>query len=237
MIRLPGTLKPLFFHQIAFAIATVVGAACSTGGPQAIDFEDPLTGPVSPAFDIPFHSYSLTAAGLARSASPSGTENGIDRPIIKTASGGYLSRDFVFEVDVTIPADHGDIVFVGFGAAKSDATFNNEPTSAVLFRIHNLPKVDFFGIDIAVADAKAPKPNQGPFREFHRIAAYKSGESMRFRVAHQGGTITLSVPAIPDAQRSVKADSLLDLFGPDAFLFLANSSQGTTFRNASLRKP
>lgn len=233
--QLSRFLKPPVLN-ISCAIATVLAVSACTRGAAPVDFSDPLTGPVSPAFTIPFDKYALTPAGLERTASASGTENGIDRPIIKTVSGDYLLRDFVFEVDVRIPADHGDIVFVGLGSPRTDPTANREPTNVALFRIHNLPTVPFFGIDIAVADTNARKL-EGRFREFARVANYKSGESMRFRIAHQVGNLTLSVPAISDAHRTFKTDDLRDLFGQDAFLFLANSSQGTTFRNASLRAP
>lgn len=217
--------------------ASLVVSSCANG-PEAADFEDPLIGPVSPAFVIPFESYALTPAGLARSNSPSGTENGIDRPVIRTVSGNYRSRDFIFEVDVTIPPGHGDIAYVGFGEGRNNPALDNEPTNALLFRIHNLPRLDFYGIDIAAGDPESGQGFRGQFRQFNRIGEYKRGETMRFRITHQAGQVTLSMPSAPAVTVTFPDAQFGDLFDRrKAHLFLANSSQGTTFRNASLRRP
>ena len=59
---------------------------------------------------------------------------------------------------------------------------------------------------------------------------------MRFRIAHQSGKVTLSIPALPAAQITFDLSTLPGLFDPThAFLFLSNSSEGTTFRHASVR--
>jgi hypothetical protein len=225
-------------RTFALALAVPCIAVACSGGADAIDFADPLTGPVSPAFTIPFDSYSLAPAGLLRAHSPSGTENGIERPIVKTVSGNYLSRDFVFEIDVTIPADHGDIAFVGFGKAETSRVFNNEPTNAFLFRIHNLPRMPFYGIDVTVADPAGKEGPQGNFRVLDRMAEYTPGKPMRFQIAHQDGRVTMSLPAMPDKKRTFALADFPGLFDSrEAHLFLANSSQGTTFTNASLRTP
>ena len=212
-----------------------LSAGCSKAA-EPIAFQDALTGPASPELIIPFEKYSLTPNGLLRAHSESGIENGIERPIIKTASGQYLSRDFVFEVDVTIPADHGDIAYVGFGAARSNPLQDNEPTDAFVFRIHNLPRMPFYGIDLAVADPNGGMGYRGAFREFHRKEKYLPGETMRFQITRRGDAVTLSVPALPDVQATFSIDKYRDLFDDDhSHLFLSNSSQGTTFRNMSLR--
>jgi hypothetical protein len=52
----------------------------------------------------------LTPEGLLRSRSNSGRTNGVDRPVVRTLSDRYIDRDFVFEVDVTIPEDVEDLV-------------------------------------------------------------------------------------------------------------------------------
>jgi hypothetical protein len=211
--------------------------ACSRGA-APVDFSDPLTGPVSPTFTIPFDKYALTAGGLMRTNSESGTENGIERPVIRTVSGRYLSRDFVFEVDVTIPADHGDIAYVGFGSGRTNPVLDNEPTYSYHFRIHNLPKMPFYGIDLVIGDPQGGVGYRGAFREFLRIGEYTPGRTMRFRIAHQGGNVTLSMPAQAKAQASFELAKYPGLFDNDnAFLFLSNSSEGTTFQNASLRAP
>lgn len=157
--------------------------------------------------------------------------------MIRTVSGRYLSRDFVFEVDVTIPADHGDIAYVGFGAGRPNQVLDNEPSHAYLFRIHNLPKLPFYGIDLAVADPQGGSGFRGAYREFHRLGEYTPGRPMRFRISRQGGTVTLSAPAQAKAQATFELAKFPGLFDDaNAFLVLSNSSEGTTFANAALRE-
>lgn len=211
--------------------------ACA-GEPVPVDFADPLTGPVSAQLLIPFDKYALTPGGLLRTSAESGTRNGIERPIVRTVSGDYLSRDFVFEVDVTIPADHGDIAYVGFGAGRTNLLLDNEPSEAFLFRIHNLPEMPFYGIDIAVADPEGGTGFRGAFREFSRFGDYTPGEPMRFQIAHRQGMVTLTVPSVPEARVSFDMARFHDLFADgEARLFFANSSEGTTFANAALTPP
>lgn len=209
--------------------------ACS-GGAAPIDFEDALIGPVSPALTIPFDKYALTPDGLIRQRSDSGIENGIERPVVRTVSGAYLSRDFVFEVDVTIPGDHGDIAFVGFGAGRTNGVVDNEPSHAFLFRIHNLPKMPFYGIDLAIADPNGTVGYRNAFRSFSRLGEYTPGQAMRFQISHQAGKLTLSIPSQPKVHETFDMAQYRDLFDDDnGFLFLSNSSEGTTFSHASLR--
>lgn len=203
-----------------------------------MDFTDSLIGPVSPSFDIPFQKYTLTPAGLLRAESDSGTENGIERPMVKSVSGSYLSRDFVFEVDVTIPKDHGDIAYVGFGAGRPNVGMSNEPSNAFLFRIHNLPRLPFYGIDFTIADPEGGGGYLGQYRVFERAAEYRAGASMRFRIEHRAGNVTMSIPELPNASFTFTREQYRDLFNAtDAYLFFGNSSEGTTFKNASVRRP
>ena len=219
------------------AVAVSFFGTSTAAGPAAIDFVDELTGPESPALVIPFDKYALTPAGLLRTSAASGTENGIDRPVVKTLSGRYLSRDFVFEVDVTIPASHGDIAWVGFGAGRPNRVVDNEPTSAFTFRIHNLPDVAFHGIDIAVSVPSGGKEFRGAFRSLDRVAAYTPGRPMRFRIEHRSGVVTMTIPDL-NVSRAFRVAEFADLFdASNAYLFLNNSSEGTAFRNASLRTP
>ena len=230
----PSPLLP----KISCAIALIVTISACARGPAPMDFVDPLTGPVSPAFAIPFAKYALTEAGLVRTHSESGTENGIERPVIRTVSGSYLSRDFVFEVDVTIPADHGDIAYVGFGEAQPNLTLDNEPSHAFLFRIHNLPSMPFYGIDLAVGDPEGGVGYRGAFRYHERHASYTPGKAMRFRITHRDGKVMLAIPALPDVHATFDLAQFRDLFDSGhAYLFLSNSSVGTTFNNASLSAP
>ena len=224
--------------KISCAIALGVTISACARGPAPVDFADPLTGPVSAALVIPFDKYALTAAGLLRTSSESGTENGIERPVIRTASGRYLSRNFVFEVDVTIPADHGDIAYVGFGAAQPNLTLDNEPSHAFIFRIHNLPSMPFYGIDLAVGDPEGGVGYRGAFRQFERAGTYTPGKAMRFRITHRDGKVMLAIPALPDARATFDLAQFRDLFdSANAHLFLSNSSRGTTFSNARVSTP
>lgn len=158
--------------------------------------------------------------------------------MIKTVSGQYLSRDFVFEVDVTIPARHGDIAYVGLGEGASNPGLDNEPSHAYLFRIHNLPRMPFYGIDLAIADPEGGMGYRNAYREFRRAGEYTPGQPMRFRIVHQAGRVTLSIPAVPDASATFEVSAFRDLFDDaNAYIFLSNSSEGTTFTNASLRAP
>jgi len=226
--------------KLRTGLATLVAGlaiACARGSEPA-DFNDPLTGPVSPPLSIPFEKYALTPAGLLRKDSESGTENGLERPLVKTVSGDYLSRDFVFEIDVTIPADHGDIAFVGFGSARSWLEGDNEPTDAFVFRIHNLPGTPYYGIDLALADPDGGRGYRNRYRVFERIGDYTPGKPMRFQISHKAGVVTLAIPALPGASMSFSRDQYDGLFDASAaHLFFGNSSEGTTFTNASVRKP
>jgi hypothetical protein len=216
----------------------VVAIACGRAD-APVDFTDPLTGPASRYLSIPFDKYALTPEGLQRSDSTSRTSNGLDRPIVKTRSGAYLSRDFVFEVSVRVPPDHGDIAFVGFGAARSNPLVDNEPTSAFVVRIHNLPSMPHFNIDAAVA-----VPNErgtifnNHFLYLENMGSYRPGESMRFRIERVGDRLTLAAIDVPGASRTLSIKKYPGLFdSPDAYLFVANSAEGTTFSNFSVRKP
>lgn len=220
----------------AVLVASILGTT-TAADPAAIDFVDALTGPDSRAFRIPFDQYALSPAGLVRTSAASGTQNGIDRPVIRTVSGKYLSRDFVFEVDVTIPASHGDIAWVGFGHGINSRLVDNEPTSAFVFRIHNLPDVSFHGIDVAVGVPSGGKEFRGAFASLDRVAVYTPDRPMRFQIEHRRDVVTMTIPGL-HVSRAFKFADFPQLFDSShAYLFLANSSEGTTFQNASLRAP
>lgn len=222
--------------QILCAILLTLGVSACAGGPPPVDFVDPLTGPVSLNLTIPFDKYALTAAGLVRTNAESGTRNGIERPVIRTMSGQYLTRNFVFEVDVTIPADHGDIAYVGFGAGQSNPRHDNEPSNAFLLRIHNLPAMPYYGVDAAVADPAGGVGLNGAFRRLDRIGTLTPGQTTRVQITLADGKVTLAMPAVPGVRATYALADFPDLFArSEAYLFLGNSSEGTRFSNASLR--
>ncbi len=232
-MRAPRLLKLVTAVAAVSFFGTPIAA-----GPPAVDFVDTLTGPDSPALSIPFDKFALTPAGLVRTNSGSGTANGIDRPIVKTVSGRYLSRDFVFEVDVTIPPSHGDIAYVGFGAARPNRVHDNEPTSAFLFRIHNLPDMPFYAIDIAVGVPSGGAGFRGYYRSLDRLGPYTPGRPMRFRIERRGANLTMSIPDLAGQSREFSLPQFVDLFdSSNAYLFLSNSSEGTAFNNLSVKAP
>ncbi|MDQ3068445.1 MAG: hypothetical protein M3R55_01795 [Acidobacteriota bacterium] len=136
----------------------------------AVDFSDALRGPASPNLSIPFDAYALTPEGLSRVDSASDRENGADRPMVKTVSGAYLSRDFVFDVDVTIPPGVQDIAFVGFGLGDQSPAMSMEPAGAFLIRIHHLPNVDV----VHLAAARKSWPPKGASARASRNTGVRS---------------------------------------------------------------
>jgi hypothetical protein len=218
---------------LAVACLTFSNVWCWANWPPATDITDNIKGPVSPRLRIPFGSYALTPDGLLRSYSVSGDRDGIDRPIVRTESGLYLSRDFVFEVTVTIPATHEDIAYVGFGEGLANGAYNNEPTNCFIFRIHNI--ADVHRIDTAVGRRHPGKPPLPYFAELHSIANYTPGSPMRFRIEKRGGRVIMSVPSLPGSEQSFRLSDYPTLFDANhAYLFVGTTSQGTTFSNLSV---
>jgi hypothetical protein len=216
---------------VVFLIA--LNGSCSPSWPFPVDVADRLQGPVSPGLRIPFGSYALTPDGLLRSYSISGDRDGIDRPIVRTESGLYLSRDFVFEVTVTIPAAHEDIAYVGFGEGAANGAYNNEPTNCFIFRIHNMN--DVHRIDAAVGSRHPGKPPLPYFRELHSVANYPPGRPMRVRIERRGERLTMSLPGLPGSAQVFRLGDYPGLFDTNhAYLFLGNTSQGTTFSDLSV---
>lgn len=231
-------LAPRILKLVTSVAVVSVLSTPTAAGPPAIDFVDELKGPDSPALVIPFYKFALTPTGLVRTNSGSGTKNGVDRPIAKTASGKYLSRDFVFEVDVIIPASHGELAYVGFGAALPNHALDNEPTSAFLFRIHNLPDIPLYRVDAAVAVPSGGAGFRGFYRSLDSLGDYTPGRPMRFRIERRGVALTLSIPNLAGHSRTFHLPEFADVFdSSNAYLFLSNSSEGTTFSNLSVKAP
>jgi hypothetical protein len=227
---------------IAGALVLVAGTIALYSmrpGPEAsaVDFTDDLKGPAAPRLDIPFDAYALTPDGLLRAKSVTGRDFGNDRPMVRSVSGAYASRDFVFEVDVRIPAEIQDLAYVGFGRGDPNPAYYNEPASAYLFRIHN-------GVGANAINAAASRPatarqtEAGPvvYAAFQTIATYVSGSTTTFRIERHGNRVTLSLPAAPDASHTFDMSLLPGLFGEgEGFLFLGNSTEGTVFSNLRVR--
>ena len=226
--------------SVAVLVAVGVVAAYSMRPrPKAapVDFVDDLKGPTSAHFSIPFAAYSLTPEGLLRSKAVTGQSFGNDRIMVKTLSGGYLSRDFVFEIDVTIPAPTEDLAYVGFGLGDPNPAYNNEPGGAFQFRIHNLS--DLHRVDASASLPSTDTPAEagpGVHAELKAIGSYVAGSTTTFRIERAGNRVTLSMPGNDAASHTFDASMLPTLFEDgEGFLFFGNSAEGTVFSNARVR--
>ncbi len=200
--------------------------------PPAVDFSDDLRGPTSAQFNIPFEKYTLTPEGLLRTHSDSGRGNGVDRPVVRTLSDRYLSRDFVFEVDVTIPPDVEDIIFLGIGDATATTPFN-EPGGAFGFRIHHMPD----NREVRLAAMTLPPrgtPVTYPFHEL--IDSVPASGPFTVRLERSGDQIIGSLPGQDASERRVRISEFPAILSNGrGFLYLANTAEGTVFGNVKVR--
>jgi hypothetical protein len=220
---------------LSIVVAGVVGAGAYLLRPPvvpAVDFVDNLTGPTSAYFDIPFDKYTLTPEGLLRVQSHSRRANGIDRPVVRTKSDRYLSRDFIFEVDVRIPADVEDLVFVGFGLARPAPPYN-EPNGVFGFRIHHLAD----NRDVQLAAIAYPRPGNDPAIRFHDvIGTVPPSGTLTVRLQRTGDRISGSILGQDDSERTLRIGSFPAVLEDErGFLYLSNTAEGTTFSNVRVR--
>lgn len=233
-------MKWLRWGLAALAVIALGGLALFWGRPASpppVDFSDDLKGPTSEHLVIPFEAFALTPDGLLRAHAVTANTFGNDRAVVKTRSGAYLSREFIFEVDVTIPAGTEDLAYVGFGRGNANPAYNNEPAGAFLFRIHRMT-----GIDTVHASASRPsstgKAEAGPqvFARLETLGHYVPGLTTTFRIEHADNRVTLSIPAQDGASQTFDLSAFPDLFDRDAgYLFFGNSSEGTVFSNVRVR--
>lgn len=220
------------------ALAAVGLYAMRNRPAPAVDFADALTGPASPQLTIPFDSFALTPNGLLRARSVTARGFGNDRLFVKTVSGRYLSRDFVFEVDLTIPADTQDLAFVGFGRGDANPSFNSEPGGAFLFRIHNLPGQNKVDVAASLPPAAARQTGAGPqvHARLEELGHYIAGTRTTFRIERAGNNVTLSMSGASVTSRTFELSQFPGLFDEDeAYLFFGNSAEGTIFSNVRVR--
>jgi hypothetical protein len=231
----------LRISALVLVVAAVIGLSVygtrRTHIAPPVDFVDDLTGPATPALVIPFNAYALTPEGLIRTQAATGRIFGNHRPMVKTASGEYLSRDFVFEVDVTIPAETQDLAYVGFGRGDPNPAYNDEPAGAFLFRIHNLPGLN--RVDAAASLPSSERPTEAGAKVHAALTAigqYVPASRTTFRIERAGSKVTLSMPATPGASHTFDMTALPHMFGAaDGYLFFGNSAEGTIFSNVRVR--
>lgn len=194
----------------------------------AVDFTDGLTGPTSEYFDIPFDKYTLTPEGLLRVHSASGRSNGTDRPMVRTRSDQYLARDFVFEVDITIPKDSVDLVFVGLGDGETAPPYN-EPSGSFGFRIHHLP--DNHEVRLSASGAAG---TTHVVQE--TIGMFPEDGTLTVRLERFGDLLIASLPRQDGSERTVRISAHPSvLTRGHGFLYLSNTAEGTLFSNVRVR--
>ena len=184
-------------------------------------FSDPLTGPTSPKLSIPPGKYGYTAQGLRRNQS----DNGMDRPVVKTASGAYL-KTTRFIADVSIRMAEDDIAYFGLGRATNDPDYDNEKTNCFMFRIHNM---GYNGIQVAAVQVGG----DNRYLDEREIGTYLPGTTENFRIVRDGDYVALSIPSqnVSRTYSISQYNAQLGLTSENTHLFFGNTSVGTVFSN------
>jgi hypothetical protein len=212
-------------------IGTAAMYALRPDDAPAVDFADNLTGPTSDQFDIPFEKFTMTPEGLLRSRSDSGRSAGTDRPLVRTRSDQYLSRDFVCEVDLMIPADVEDLAFVGFGDARGAAPYF-EPSGVFGFRIHHLAG----NREILLAAHPLAGATRGPGVVQEIVGTFPTSGALRVQLTRSGDRLTGSLPDYPGSEHTMNiSDHPSILKSGRGFLYLTNSAEGTVFSKVRVR--
>lgn len=209
---------------------TLIAAAVPARADDALNFTDPLLGPVSPYLTIDSAKFGYTGAGLTRIQSDSGNANGTDRPVVRTISGAFLGRNFDYQIHVTSPAAPAteDIIYVGFGQGATNPGYYNEPTNSALFRIHNLS--GYRQIDIATSSGFSGWP-------FTFIAGSGTFDpaGTTFRITRHDDVLAMEIVGQPTSLRTFSVSANLPFLGAsDAYLFFANTATGTTFSDVQV---
>lgn len=197
-------------------------------------FTDPLAGPTSPNLTIPADKYSYSPAGLVRSgvSTPvTNTQSTYDRPMVSTVSGGYLAGSFTAQITVDLQAN--DIAFFGVGQGNDDVNFDDEPSNAFVFRIHN-----WFGTTIiqedAVGQAQTPGASHFLTNGVQTNGSYSGPTTVQ--IAVDGDNVTLSVPAqnVSYTYSLSHYAGSMGLTASNTHVFFGNTGANSVFSNLSI---
>lgn len=177
--------------------AVVLGLLLTATAPAIADdtyFTDPLTGPSSPHLgtidgDYTYQPLGLSP-GLARTTSDMTNEHGsfpIDRPMVKTLSGGFLNTAFVAELTVKTSVGGNDLIYIGFGQGVANPGYFDEPTNSIYFRIHS----GATHVVQAAYHSGTATPSWGP-HNLADIGTYTPAGTT-FRIEKCGDDVTLSI--------------------------------------------
>jgi hypothetical protein len=182
-------------------------------------FSDPLTGPTSPNLSIPPGKYGYTPQGLRRNQS----DGAIDRPIVKTAAGTYLTTTH-FSADLKVTMAEDDMAYFGFGQGSDNPAYSNEKSNCFLFRIHN---IGYNAIGVAATHAGGPNG----YLDLRVIGTYVPGTTESFRIVRDGDYVTLSIPKqnVSRTYSISQYNAQLGLTAGNTFLFFGNTGVGTVF--------
>ncbi len=190
-------------------------------------FSDPLTGPSSPNLaPIPSGKYGYTASGLARTQSGNAT----DRPMVTTGQSAYLTlTNFVAEITVTLPSS--DLLFFGLGQGNPDSGYDNEPSNAFYFRVHN----NFQGYSGIQADVRTTSadPSSG-YQAINQIGTYSSGSTITLRIVRLGDSLTMSIVGGGSVTYNLSAYPGLGLTSSNTCVFFGNTNVGSVFSNLKI---
>jgi hypothetical protein len=205
---------------------------------QSTFFSDTLTGPASPDLNVPFDKYSYTASGLQRTSwtgSPPLERPDLDRPMVKTLSGGYLNEP-QFTADLRVSVQPDDVAFFGLGRGDPDPGYFNEPSNGFVLRIHNCCG----GLtDVHAAAVTTSANNFGNhYLDLHSIGNY-TPPAVVFRIARNGDAVTLSIPATGQSWTYSLSQyaAAMRLNASNTHLFFGNTTHPTTFSDLSVTSP
>lgn len=206
---------------------SATGASVTITPGAQLFFSDPLTGPSSPNLaPIPSGKYGYTASGLERTQS----DNATDRPMVTTAQSAYLTlTNFVAEVTVTLPSS--DLLFFGLGQGNADAGYDNEPSNAFYFRVHN----NFQGYSGIQADVRTTSadPSSG-YQAINQIGTYSSGSTITLRIARLGDSLTMSIVGGGSVTYNLSAYPGLGLTASNTRVFFGNTNVGSVFSDLKI---